>query len=431
MKQLTAILIGAGDRGNGYTLYMNNYPEKFRIVGVAEPIEIRRTIIKDRHCIPDEACFSDWKDILGKPRMADFAIIATMDDMHYAPAMKAIELGYNLLLEKPVAPTAKECVDIAKAANAKGVSVLVCHVLRYSPFYKTVKSLVKSGIIGEIQSMLQVEAIGNMHFSNSYIRGNWHSEEESSSMLLAKSCHDIDILQWILEKTCKRVQSFGSLSYFLEKNAPIGAPSRCIDGCPAGNTCPYNSKKYYYDDPENIWRKAVTKTTAESETPTNEEVMEALRTTDYGLCVFRANNDVVDRQTVNMEFENGVTVCFMVNPFNRGGRFIRIFGSKGELVAYMADEKISVYTFEDKLYHEYLVKRTDESIRGGHGGGDRGIVVDLYDYLNGTYTGDSVADINVSVSNHMIVFAAEESRKNGTVVSMDDIFKKYSYKSYT
>lgn len=429
MKQYSVILIGAGLRGTVYTNEMHKLGDKFKVIGVAEPIEGRRNYIKEKHNIPDDMCFNSWEDILAKPKMADLAIISTMDDLHYEPAMKAIELGYDLLLEKPVAPTEQECVEIALAAEKKGVKVLVCHVLRYTPFFNKIKETILSGMLGDIMSIMHVEAVGNVHQSHSYVRGNWHSEKETSPMLLAKCCHDIDILQWLLDEPCEKIQSFGKLTYFTEKNAPEGAPKRCVDGgCPIEDTCPYNCKKVYCESDDNIWlRAACTRGFAKNENPTDEEVMEALNSTDFGLCVFKANNDVVDHQTVNMQFKSGANVTLSMNAFNEGGRFIRIFGTKGELTAYMERTEMDVFTFEDKKHTTLSVVATEESILGGHGGGDGGLIYELHDYLSGDYKGYCAADINISVKNHLIGFAAEKSRREDTVESIDGYFEKYGF----
>lgn len=419
MKQLSVILIGAGSRGTKYTSLMayEGFQGKYRVVGVAEPIEQRRNRIKDMWSIPDDKCFSYGDEILSLPKFADIAVIATGDSLHYEQALKAIDQGYHLLLEKPAATTAKECVDIAIAAEKKNVKVLVCHVLRYTPFYERTKELVRRGTIGDIQSAIFVEGVGNLHQSHSYVRGNWHNEKESAPMLLAKSCHDIDIIQWILDKQCKQVQSFGSLKYFTEKNAPEGAPKRCTDGCPHHDTCEYNAIKLYYDDKDNNWFRCAA--TAKVK-PTDEDVMEALRTNNYGKCVFHSNNDVVDHQVVNMEFEDGVTVSFSMNAFNKGGRYLRLFGTRGELWANMSDEDIKVYTFSDKVLHKYPVPVIGEFIDAGHGGGDLGIVKALYQHIAENKQLDSVADIGTSIKNHLLVFAAEEARLQKKVVDFDE-----------
>ena len=420
MKTYSVIVIGAGCRGGMYADLMAKHPDKFTVIGVADPVEGRRTAVQQRLGLADEMCFASWEEALSRPKMADIAVIATGDDEHYIPALKAIALGYDLLLEKPVAQTAEQCAAIARAAEEKGVRVLVCHVLRYTHFYKSIKSLLMEGAIGDIQSVIAVEAVGNLHQSHSYVRGNWHCEAESTPMIMAKCCHDLDIIQWLLDKPCKRVQSFGSLTHFTAANAPDGAPRRCADGCPVGDTCPYNAVKLYYDDKDNDWfRCACTRDIAKNNIPTDDEVMTALQTTDYGLCVYHANNDVVDHQVVNMEFAGGATVSFSMNAFNCGGRYIRLFGTKGELFGNADGSELTLFTFADREYHRLSTLEVDESIVSGHGGGDEGIVCELYDYLSDNYTGFCAADIDISAKNHLIGFAAEQARHSGTVVDVD------------
>ncbi len=431
MQQFSVILIGAGSRGRTYCGHMKEMPEQYKVVGVAEPMDEKRREFQSRYGLPDEVCFRDWREILAKPKMADIAVIATMDGEHYEPAMKAISLGYNLLLEKPVAPTAEQCIDIANAAKEKGVSVLVCHVLRYTSFFKRIKGIVESGMIGKVVSIDHVEAIGDIHFSHSYVRGNWHSEKETTPMLLAKSCHDLDIIQWLIDKPCKRVTSFGSLTYFTEENAPEGAPKRCSDGtCPAKDTCPYNAHHIYIENKDGFWGKSVFRQSVATHPHMSDaELSEALKTSDYGLCVYHANNDVLDHQVVQMEFEGGVTATLTVNAFNEGGRYIRIYGTKGELYAFMSEPHVRVYTFADHQHHEIPVETTEESIVGGHGGGDGGIVRDLYAHLNGTYQGFPIAEIGISVANHLIGFAAEQARHTKTVVDLDEYFREHHYEN--
>lgn len=429
MKKYKVVLIGAGNRGFSYTNHMKEMDDKFEVVAVADPIPQRREEIRKIWNFPAEACYESWEELLNQPRMADIAIISTMDNMHYQPAMQAIKAGYHLLLEKPVAQTVQECADIANAAREHHVKVLVCHVLRYTPFYMAVKRLAMEKVIGEIQSVIAVEAVGNIHQSHSYVRGDWHREDETTPMLLAKCCHDLDIIQWLLDKPCKKVSSFGELSYFIPENAPSGAPKRCIDGgCPAEDTCPYNYKKIYFGNSSTAWmRLAASRGYSEDMNPTDEAVMTGLKQTNFGTCVYHANNDVVDHQVVNMEFADGATASLTMNAFNEGGRYIRLFGTKGELYANAADTEIKVFSFDTRETISVPVVETEESIAGGHGGGDYGIVEELYDYLSDTYTGYCAADIDTSVKNHMIGFAAEKARHDDTVENVAAFSKKYGY----
>ncbi len=425
MKPISVIVIGAGNRGLRYAEQMAQHPDMYTMVAVADPAPANRE--KLAGMFPYEvAQYEGWEEILKAGKLADLAVIATVDNMHYIPAMKAIELGYNLLLEKPVAQTAQECADIDLAARKKGVKVLVCHVLRYAPFFVKVKELIMAGTVGKVISIDQVEAVGNVHYSHSYVRGNWHKERESTPMLLAKCCHDLDVIQWLLDEPCKQVSSFGSLTHFTPENAPEGAPVRCADGgCPVGDTCPYNCISHYYDFKTNRRRSIIATGIAKSLPPTDEEVMEALKTRDYGLCVYHSDNDVVDHQVVSMEFASGATAQLTMNAFNKGGRYIRVYGTEGELYAHAKDTGIEVFSFQGNKRWTVAVPEVDESIGGGHGGGDQGIVRELYTYMTGDYTGFRAADITVSVQNHMIGFAAEEARHNKTVVQVPEFMDRF------
>ena len=421
-KQITAILVGAGNRANTYASVQFNFPEKLKVVGLVDPNPERMKFMKERFNVPDENCF-DYVDALCKrEKFADVVINGTMDQLHVDTAIPTLEKGYDLLLEKPFAVNEEEMNRLREAAKRNGSKVVICHVLRYTKFFRTLKDVIESGEIGEVMNIQHLECVGNTHQSHSFVRGNWGNSERSSFMLLQKSCHDMDILAWLIGKKCTRVQSFGALKYFTRENAPAGSPERCIEGCPHADTCPYNAVKLYYDDKKNSWfRRAATM----ENFPTDEQVEKALWETQYGKCVYKCDNDVVDHQVVNLEFEGGVTVGFTMSAFNRGGRFIRIMGTKGEITASMKSPIIEIFNFETRQTREIdLNAKVDESIVGGHGGGDEGIILALRDLLNGK-TDRSVCGIRESCDNHMIAFAAEESRTLGTVVSMEEFNARY------
>ncbi len=418
MEKVTAITLGYGMRCSAYARYAVDHPDELEIKAIAEPVESKRLYAQKLHSLSDDQVFTDWKELVTKPKMADVAIVGMQDNMHYEPAMALIEKGYDILLEKPMATTPVECKRIAEAAEKKGVKIIVCHVLRFTDFWRSVKDIIDRDEIGEIMSVDHIENVGNLHQSHSYVRGNWRNSKESSPMILAKSCHDTDIIQWLIGKKCKRVHSFGSLTYFTAANRPEGAPDYCIQGCPKADECYYNAVKLYYDDKNNSWFRGVA---ANKVDPTDEEVKEAITTGLYGRCVFACDNDVVDHQVVNMEFEGGATATFTMNAFNGGGRFIRLFGTKGELFGEMSSGEIDVYSFATKKHKKYNSKQVVADITGGHGGGDTGIMIDLIKFVSGEQPGKSICDIRTSYLNHLIAFAAEESRLNGTVVD----FEKY------
>ncbi len=416
MTEITAVVAGFGDRGKCYSRNLQKFGEGAKIVAVAEPIDIRRSYAKRMLELSTGQLYHDWREIAALPKMADFAIIGLQDRDHHEAALAFIDKGYHLLLEKPIAATAKECKEITEAAERKGVKVVVCHVLRFTKFYCAIKDIIDQGTLGEIISMECKECVGNVHQSHSFVRGNWRNEETSAPMLLAKSCHDMDIIQWLIGKKCTRVHSFGSLTYFKPENKPAGAPDRCTDGCPHADTCPYNAIKLYYDDKKNLWFRGVA--TLDLEDPSDAAVEKALREGPYGRCVFTCDNDVVDHQVVNLEFEGGSTVSFTMNAFNKGGRYIHIYGTKGELSGTMGTGRLNLYSFATKTYTEIDTKATGTTLVSGHGGGDSGIIADMLAYFANDNRSKSICDIRTSYENHLIAFAAEESRKNGTVVDL-------------
>ena len=427
-KKITAIIIGAGSRGMGYARQAKSFNELYDIVAVAEPVECRRNYVRDLYNIPEERVYSDWREILAAGKIADAAIICTLDRDHFAPTMAAIELGYDIMLEKPIAPTPEECAAITKAANAKGVKVLICHVLRFTPFYNRLKQLILDGYIGEVQTLEQTESVGMIHQSHSFVRGNWGNSTRSSTMLLQKSCHDIDIMQWLIGKRCEKVSSFGSRRYFTEENAPAGAPERCLDGCPAADTCIFHAGKIYLEGSRHTkgWFDRVA---TEKLQPTEEDIRQALATTNYGRCVFRCDNDVVDRQVVNMEFEDGIVASFVMTCFNGwgNGRAIRIMGTKGTLTGSTTQPDIRYENIETGEVTMIPVVGGEgaDTVLGGHGGGDAGIMSVFSLLVSDEYDGISAATIETSCQNHMIVFAAEESREQGRIVDVTEYAARY------
>ncbi len=428
MKKLTAIAVGFGGRCATYCGYANKHPEELEIVAAADPNPARLRTAHEKYHVPEDQLYTTWEDLAAQPKMADFAIIGTQDNLHYAPAMALIEKGYHLLLEKPMAPTPKECKDITEAAERKGVKVVVCHVLRFSPFWRTIKQVIEEGRLGKIISVIASENVGHHHQVSSFVRGPWRNTAESTCMLMAKSCHDMDILQWLIGKKSTRVQSFGGLSYFKPENRPEGAPDYCIDGCPHAETCHYNAVKYYLEDEVTYEWFANSHLPTRFKPPITPE--EALKLDQFGRCVFACDNDVVDHQVVNIEYDDGATVSFTMCAFNHGGRHIRIFGTDGELVGSSETGKLDIFTFGNKHWTDPNQKwetidvgATGNDIFSGHGGGDTGIMNDTLALLRGEIPSPSVCEVRISYENHITGFAAEESRLTGKVISIEEYDK--------
>ncbi|MEZ4621396.1 MAG: Gfo/Idh/MocA family oxidoreductase [Caldilineaceae bacterium] len=246
MKPVSFIVAGAGSRGTGYASYATHRPELAELVGVAEPREIPRMRLATEHDVAPENIFLDWKDAAAREKFADAVVITTQDAMHTEPAIAFAEKGYHLLLEKPMAPTADECRRIVDAVKANGVMLAVGHVMLYTPYTQALRRVLDEGTIGEIVSIQHLEPVGYWHQAHSFVRGNWRNEAESSFMLLAKSCHDIDWLRYIMGERCQSVSSFGSLKHFRKEEKPeeAGDAVRCTH-CDYEPQCPYSAKKLY------------------------------------------------------------------------------------------------------------------------------------------------------------------------------------------
>jgi predicted dehydrogenase len=416
MKAMTALLIGAGDRGaRAYAPYALAYPNELKIVGVAEPGIERRTKVQQAHDIPVENCYESWEEVLQlDQKIADIAIICTLDRNHFKPTVRALELGYHVLLEKPMSPDPLECIAMEQAAKKYNRQLTICHVLRYTEFWSAIQKVIAKGEIGEVVSLQLNENVEVMHMSHSFVRGNWNNKEKSSPMILQKSCHDMDIISFVIGKECKRISSYGSLMHFKEENAPIGAPMRCLDGCPAELECPYHAGRYYLGEGKG-WAKKFT------EDYTNEAIIKALQETPYGKCVYRSDNNVVDHQVVNMEFAGGATATFSMCGFTREQtRILQIMGTKGELRGNMEENSISIFDFLTK--HETVIK-FDNPI-GGHGGGDNGIMRTFLREIQFGNKQDSVSSASASVRSHLMAFAAEDSRLNeGQSINIDEYYQ--------
>jgi predicted dehydrogenase len=415
MKPLTAIIIGAGDRGvRAYAPYALDYPNELTIIGVAEPSMEKRKKVQHEHNIASENCYESWEEVFNLDRkIADIAIICTLDRDHFKPAMRPMELGYHVLLEKPMSPDPFECIAMEQAAQKYNRQLTICHVLRYTDFWSTIKKIISKGGIGEVISLQLNENVEVMHMSHSFVRGNWNNKGRTSPMILQKSCHDMDIISYVVGKDCKRVSSYGSLMHFKEENAPSGAPKRCLEGCPAELECPYHAGRYYLGEGKGWARKF-------TEDYTNEGIIKALNETSYGICVYRSDNDVVDHQVVNMEFDGGATATFSMCGFTREQtRIVQIMGTKGEIRGNMEENCISIFDF---LTKQETIINFDNPI-GGHGGGDHGIIRTFLREIKSGNKHDSVSSASASVRSHLMAFAAEESRINkGQSIDIDDYF---------
>jgi predicted dehydrogenase len=414
-KPVTAIVLGAGNRGTVYGNFAAAYPEQMDFVGVAEPVAIRRERFAEKHKIAPENQFLTWEDVFKKPKFADAIVISTPDRMHYEPCMEALSLGYDILLEKPISPSEKECRAILKKVRETGRIVAVCHVLRYAPYFVKLKKLLQEKRIGELVSVQHFEPIEHVHMAHSYVRGNWHNSKTTTPILLGKSCHDLDILRWLIDKPYKNIVAFGDLKWFKSENAPVGSTARCTDGCPHEKECPYSALRIYHQQRQRIRVFDLPEDPAKQ----GDAILEALRTTDYGRCVYKMDNDQPDHYVTSMQFEGGITANFSMEAFTPyHGRRTRIMGSMGFIEGDM--ETFTVHDFKTLKSEVIDVKVTDVDgyEKSGHGGGDWHLVADFVQAVSKKDPALLTSTIDQSIESHVACFMAERSRLEGKVMGV-------------
>ncbi len=410
-KIYTVAIIGTGARGaDTYGRLIEKFPDRFKIVSLCDLKEDRLARYGKEFNVPECERFTD-EDVFFQKKRADLVVIATPDNCHVRHAIKAFKVGYDMLLEKPITDKREECLEVLKAQEESGGKAMVCHVLRYAPAFVKMKELVDQGKIGKLVAINSTEQVAYWHQAHSYVRGNWRNREVSTPMILAKCCHDLDLLQYYAGSPCKSISSVGDLTYFHEGNAPEGSALRCND-CKLVNTCPYSAKRVYIErweqagKPEDCWPWNVPVVAP----TTYEKLEEAIANGPYGRCVFHCDNNVVDHQITQMTFENGVKATLTMMGFTDGiGRRTVFHGTEGELFLFDEENIIRYKKFGGET-EEYDVKSLADN-GYGHGGGDLCLIEELYDMLSGN--AKTTTSLKASVESHLMGIAAEESRLAG------------------
>ena len=407
-------LIGAGQRGMIYSEYAH-FKKGIEIVALVEPNQERREIAASKFGIKPERQYTNAEEFFQAGKLCDAVIIASMDRDHFGQAMAALRCGYDILLEKPISPDPKECVQISQEAGRLGRRITVCHVLRYTNFFGTIKKILDSGELGRIVAIQHNENVGSYHIAHSFVRGNWRRSDTSSPIIMQKSCHDMDILAWFAGSEAKKVSSFGSLAHFKEENAPAGSTARCLD-CPVAENCRFNAVHAYLPM-RGFWPAAVL-----GPDQSEEGIMEALRTGPYGRCVYRCDNTVCDHQVTIIEFKNGVHASFTLSGFtDRVCRTMKIMCEHGEIRAEDDGNQIEITRFSANAFEAVEKKVIRTAVpRGGHGGGDSLLMEDFI----GNFENDEAQSrtaIKNSIESHIMAYAAEQSRVSGETVDVDTL----------
>jgi predicted dehydrogenase len=428
-KKLTAIIVGAGHRALVYASYAQHHPDELEIVGVADPTEFRREQARQRFGLSAAQCWQSADELAALPKRADFIINGTMDNQHVRTSVPLLKIGYDLLLEKPFATSEAELWELVQVARQHGRKVSICHVLRYAPFYAAIRQEVINGTIGTILNVQAVEHVSYHHMAVGFVRGKWARKDGcGSSMLMSKSCHDLDLIAWMKSGIAPvQVSSAGGNFQFRPDQAPPGAGTRCLVDCPIEPTCLYSAKKHYIDHPER-WGFYVWHPLEHIAQPTLEDKIASLKGDNpYGRCVWKCDNDVVDHQSVAIEFADGCTATLnMIGGSARPTRSIHLVGTRGEIQGVMEDSKFNIRHIDPRPGHEYTEKVVDLKIggdmtgaQGGHGGGDLRLVADFVRTLRGEAPSISATTLDDSISGHLIGFCADRAMATKAVVPID------------
>lgn len=411
-EKVTISIVGAGNRAKAYIDVLDElYPHQFEINGLFEPNLERQKYFQEKYHIKKENIFNGYEDFIKLERISDVVIIATLDNQHYLPTMHAIKAGYDIILEKPISMSLRETIEIGELGKQHPNQIIaVCHVLRHSPFFRKLKELVDQKVIGDVVNIQHNENVGYYHFAHSYVRGNWRNLKVAAPFIVAKSCHDLDILLYLLNKKSIRFSSMGELSFFHHGNynKELMAP-RCQD-CQIEKDCPYSALKIYGS---RLIRSVL------FDNSSADKLKEGLKTSPYGRCVFQCDNDVADHQVTIIEFEDGVTATFNLSAFtNKIHRSLKIMGTYGEIRATEVGKIIEVWPFGQEPYYV----KVDEVV-GGHGGSDT-VFIDNFmkSYLHGEKFDSTLA---MSIESHVIAFGAEASRlKNGVMIETEKFYQE-------
>jgi len=408
---LEAVVIGAGSRGYfAYAPYALEHPDELRFVAVAEPDEAKRERFAKTYNVPRENCFAAWGDLVARGQLAPAAFNCTQDALHTASTLALLNAGYHVLLEKPMATSPADCMALALAAERADRVLQICHVLRFTSFFSRLHEILASGRLGDVITVEHRENVIFWHMAHSFVRGSWRNTAESNPMILAKCCHDMDILYWNLGPV-RKLSSFGSLVHFKPNNAPQGAPLRCTDSCPVSEECPYYAPRIYLTE-NTGWPTSVI-----SVNTSLEARRKALETGPYGRCVYHCDNDVVDHQIVAMEMDSGASVTlFMHGHSNEEGRTMRYDGTRATLRG-----KFAYVTGEIEIHDHRTgnVEKISMNMSQGHGGGDTGITSAFVRSLR-SGAPQVLTSARNSLESHLMAFAADKSRLEGSVIAMPD-----------
>jgi len=436
-------LLGAGTRGEldlGY--FFLKHHKKIRYSAVAEPDSYRRRKFVKKFNIPEENAFSDYKDLLEKPKLADAILNALPCRMHYESTMAAMNARYDVLLEKPMAHTAAECIKLADTAKKLRRKLSIVFENRYNDIYQEMRAILDQKKIGQVIDLTCKEDIGYWHYVASYVRGIHSRADLGNSFMIAKGIHDMDLIYWLLDSRAKQISSFGNLAFFNEENAPEGSPEFCVEGCPVQEDCIFDALKQYYEPGRpkmpfkllknqkilgsliDMIKEPRFRTFASMITRdlSKSNILKVLKESPHGKCVFHSDNGVTDHQTTSIEFENGITCSFSLSAFSViWERDLHLRGTGGEILSRDFTGHLELRTFDPAEVKTQKIRYNGLH----HGGGDGALLLDFAEAIRNTDPqASSMTQVENCLEGHLMALAAEEARLENKAVDMEKFRKR-------
>jgi predicted dehydrogenase len=421
-EPVTIIIVGAGNRSMNYASFAKSHPEHMQVVGVVEPDPLRREKTASLYQLSEDMCFTTVEELAARPKMADAVINGTMDALHVSTSLPLLRKGYDMLLEKPIGISEQEVLELYEAAQVHHNNVMICHVLRYAPFYVEIQKVIEEGIIGDIVHIQTEENVGFHHMATAFVRGKFaNMSAGGSSFLMQKCCHDLDLITWFKSGIRPvKVSSFGNRSQFRADRAPEGAGTRCLTDCPIEENCVYSAKKLYVD--QSLWGAYVWPRYLDGIRLSSEEKLESLRSDNpFGRCVWCCDNDIVDHQAVMFEFEDGSTAVHnLVGATSKACRSIHISGTKGEIQGIMEEGVFVIRHSDASKENTYTEKRVEIKVSSDmHGGGDHRLVEDFVRVVRGESSSRFSTSLDNSIIGHLVGFRADASMRSGQSIEID------------
>lgn len=412
MDKVKVAVIGAGVRGTyAYAPYILERSDLCEIVAVAENKQGRRDLFSKIYNLKEEFVFESAEKFFEYEKIADAVIITTNDDRHYNHTKLALEKGYHVLLENPLANSLDRLVHLEELSEKYNDKIfMTCYVLRYTQFFSKLKEIIDSKELGELVSIQYNENIGYWNFAHSYVRGNWRNSSDTGPIILTEGCYGMDILLYLTGSKCRKIASFGKLKHFNIDSFKSTMSENCYS-C-SEEYCPYSCKKIYLEN-TSILNNSV------HINPTRENLNNILKEGPYGRCVYRCDNNVIDNMVNIIEFENDVTATFNLYAFTKEcNQRIKLIFTNGEVDGSFKDNEIRIKKFGQE---EVLINTYNNNL--GHNEGNINLIKSFIKSVSEGNINCYRNNIKEAIESHVMAFAAEYSRVSEEVIYIDEFFE--------